>query len=284
MVPAPELPGYVIPTTPFPPAGGAMDPQLQTYFVIGLWIAVGVFTLLALRQVRSTRSPLPLLVLVGGGLCMFMEPVVDILGLCWFWPQGQFELFEAFGRPIPSWMLPTYIFYVGGQALYTWQRLEKGETMAGLFKLYAIYMIVNVLLEEPPLLMGLYTYYGAQPLKIGPFPAWWAFTNAAMPMVLGALIYALRPYLTGWKALIAVPLMPMGDALTNGAIAWPTWIALNSTDDLRWTTAAALLSGVFGLIVIWVMGIAVATDSPARNRVRAAERGAGAARLERSTA
>jgi hypothetical protein len=283
MVPAPELAGYVIPTTPFPPVGGAMDYQLQVIFNIGLWIAVAVFTALALRQVRSTRSPLPLLVLVGGGLCMYIEPIVDILGLCWFWPEGQFVLFEAFGRPIPNWMLPTYIFYVGGQALYTAQRMEKGETMAGVFKLYATYMAVNVVLEMPPLYMGLYTYYGAQPLKLGLFPLWWVFTNAAMPMVLGALIYTLRPYLTGWKVLLVVPLMPMGDALTNGAIAWPTWIALNSTDNPIWTNAAALLSGVFGLIVIWVLGIAVASDSPVRSAARSSV-AAAANRLGRSAA
>lgn len=270
MVPAPELAGHVIPTTPFPPIGGAMDYQLQVIFNVGLWITVAVFTVLALRQVRSTRSPLPLLVLAGGGLCMFIEPVVDILGLCWFWPEGQFVLFEAFGRPIPNWMLPTYIFYVGGQAIYTWRRLEKGETMAGIFKLYVTYMAVNVVLEMPPLYMGLYTYYGAQPLKLGLFPLWWVFTNAAMPMVLGTLIYTLRPYLTGWKAVLVLPLMPMGDALTNGAIAWPTWIALNSTDSQVWTTAAALLSGGFGLIVMWVLGIAVATDSPVRSIRRGA--------------
>ena len=259
----------VIPSVPYPPSGGYMDPQLQLYFNIGLWIVTAAFTWLAYRKTRESGSPLPLLVLVGGGLCCLIEPIVDVLGLCWFWPEGQFPLFELFGRPIPSFLLPTYIFYVGGQAIYTWERMEKGETMLGLFKLYAIYMVVNVLLESPPLYMGLYTYYGAQPLRLGLFPTWWMFTNAAMPMVLGALIYTLRPYLSGWKVLLIVPLMPMGDALTNGAIAWPTWIALNSTDNLVLTTAAALLSGVFGLIVIWVLGIAVATDSPVRSAARA---------------
>lgn len=261
---------HVIPNVPYPPVGGAMDHDLQMVFLIGMWIVAGGFGLLALREWRRSGSPLSLLMLVGGGLCMFIEPIVDVLGLVWFWPEGQFVLFETFGRPIPNWMLPVYIFYVGGQAIYTWQRLEKGETMRGIFKLYAIYMIVNVFLEEPPLHMGLYTYYGAQPLQLGLFPMWWAFTNAAMPIVLGALVYALRPYLIGWKTLLVVPMMPMGDALTNGAIAWPTWTALNTTDNLAITTAAALLSGSFGLIVMWVIGLAVAKDSPVRSVTRSA--------------
>lgn len=264
MTPAPVLEGHQIPTVPFPPVGGAMDYQLQTIFTVVLWCICAVFFVMALRHWRKSGSPLSLLVLIGGGLCMFIEPIVDVMGLCWFWPQGQFVLFEAFGRPIPTWILPTYIFYVGGQALYTWQRLEKGESMAGLFRLYAIFALVNVLLEEPPLHMGLYTYYGAQPLQPFLLPLWWAVPNAAMPIVLGALVYALKPYLKGWKLLLIVPLMPMGDALTNAAVAWPVWMTLNSSDQLMVTTAGALLTLGLGLILMWVLALAVAADSPLR--------------------
>lgn len=264
MTPAPTLPGMEIPTVPFPPTGGAMDYNLQVIFTTSLWVICAVFFVMALRSLRKTGSPLPLLILIGGGLCMFIEPIVDVMGLCWFWRDGQFVLFEAFGRPIPTWMLPTYIFYVGGQALYTWQRLEKGETMAGVFKLYAIYAVINVLLEEPPLHMGLYAYYGAQPFKAVLLPLWWAIPNAAMPIVLGALIYRLRPALTGWKMLLVVPMMPMGDALTNAAVGWPVWTALNSSDDLVVTTIAALMTLGLGLVLMWAIAVAVATDSPLR--------------------
>ncbi len=263
MNPAPEISGHVIPNVPFPPVGGSMDHTLQLVFLSVLWAICAGFFVMALRSYRKDGSPLPLLVLMGGALCMFIEPIVDVMGLCWFWPQGQFVLFEAFGRPIPNWILPTYIFYVGGQALYTAHRLEKGETMLGVFKLYAIYAVINVLLEEPPLHMGLYTYYGAQPLQPGLLPLWWAAPNAAMPITLGAMIVKLKPYLSGWKALLILPLMPMGDALTNGAVSWPVWTALNSSDDLMVTTAGALLTVGLGLVLMWVIALAVATDSPA---------------------
>lgn len=278
MLAAPALPGHVIPTVPFPPDGGAMNPAVQSVFFTVLWAIAGVFVLAALRSWRRSGSPLPLLVLAGGALCVCIEPIVDLMGLCWFWPAGQHPLFEVFGRSIPDWMLPTYLFYVGGQTLYTMRWLERQRSVGGLFGLYALYALVNVLLEEPPLHFGLYTYYGAQPLKPLLLPLWWLAANAAMPITAGALLHLLKPHLAGWKLLLVVPLMPMADAVTNAAVAWPVWTALNSSDDLRLTTLAALLSLGQGLLLIWVLALAV-TGAPLRASLRRPAAAAAAAPL-----
>lgn len=281
MITPPAIPGHEIPVVPFPPSTGAMDATWQLAFNVNLWIVSAIFIAFALRTWQRTGSPLPLMLLVGGGLCVFMEPIVDVMGLCWFWRDGNWTMFEVFGRPIPTWILPTYIFYLGGQTLYTMNRLEKGETARGIWRLWGIYILVNVVLEEPPLHLGLYTYYGdAQPLQPGLLPLWWTAVNAAMPIVAGAIVYRLKPALTGWKVLLAALLVPMADGATNAAAGWPVWTALNSTDQAWITNLCAAATCGLAAVLIWVVTVAAATDSvvaPARTPVPAPGRPAGVA-------
>lgn len=258
---APIIPDQNIPTVPFPPSTGAMDPTYQMIFMVVLSTVAAGFIVMALRNWQKTGSPVALLCLIGGGLCVFLEPVVDVLGLCWFWREGNWTMFETFGRPIPVWMLPVYIFYVGGQTFYTLGRMERGETTGGIWKLWAIYCVVNVLLEEPPLWFNLYTYYGAQPLQLSKLPLWWPAINGAMPIVAAALIYKLKPALQGAKLGLIVLLVPMADGATNAAVGWPVWNAVNSTDQLLVTNAAAALTWALAAVLIWVVGLAVGSNS-----------------------
>jgi hypothetical protein len=80
------------------------------------------------------------------------------------------------------------------------------------------------------------------------------------------LIYKLEPLLTGPRLLLVLPLIPMGDALANGATAWPAWLALHS----NWPMPLAQLAGiaVFGLagLFYWTMGHLLFPETPARQR------------------
>lgn len=255
----------VVPQVPWPPDTGAMDPTYQLVFTVLLCVVTIGFVIYAARVARQQRSSVPFLMLIGGGLACLIEPIIDYTGLVWFYREGQWVLFEAFGRPIPVWIVPTYIFFVGGQALYTLTRLEKGETMAGIWRLYGIYFVVNILLEEPPLHFGLYTYYGAQPFQPFLLPLWWPLINAAMPIVAATVIHCVRRHLHGLRVLAVVPLIPMADIVANGTIGWPLWIALNSSDSLLVTYLAGGFSVLLAGILLYVIALAVGSDSPARS-------------------
>jgi hypothetical protein len=263
VIQAPAIPGHEIPTVPFPPTHGAMDATAQLIFNSVLWVVCAFFLLLALRDWRRSGSPIALLCMVGGGLCIFWEAIVDVMGHCWFWREGNWTMIELFGRPIPSFILPTYIFYLGGQTFYAFRKFQQGAAAREIWKLYAIYFVVDLLLENPPLHWGLYTYYGeGQPLRFGHLPIWWASVNAAMPMVGGALVYRLLPAMQGWKQLFVIALVPMADGITNAAAAWPIWSALNSTENLIVTNAAAFATMGLAALVMWIVTVAVAKDSP----------------------
>jgi hypothetical protein len=245
--------GFAIPATPLPPDFGSMDPRFNLIFLILNCIVLLGFVIYAWKDFRRTGSTLAFPILIGGGLCVFLEPVVDILGLCWFWEDGNWTVGQWMGRFIPIWLVPVYAWFVGGQTLLTLKRFERGVQVSDVFKLYLIYAMANVVLEEVPLHFGLYTYYGAQPLQISLLPLWWPMINAAMPIVAAALVMRASPLFGTWTFPATIALMPMADALTNAAIGWPIHVALNTSDSLWVTHLAAAVSGIFVFVTLNVV-------------------------------
>ncbi|HKY92768.1 MAG TPA: hypothetical protein VJM11_17085 [Nevskiaceae bacterium] len=258
---------------PTPPVDMVMPYWPQMIFGFGNVIPIAIALWLCFRYLKSHGSAYGFLFLLAGAVTVLNEPVVDILGLCWFPMHGTYPLFEAWGVKIPWWMLPVYTWYVGGQAFYVYRRFEEGITTRGLFKLYLTFAVVNALLETPGLWLGVYAYYGEQPFQFLKFPYWWAVVNALMPMTMAALVFRLRPLLTGVRQFLIVPMGLMAAALTNGAIAAPVWISLNSGAGPVITHLAALVTLCFGLMFAYALSQLVATDAAlpraARDRVAA---------------
>jgi hypothetical protein len=83
--------------------------------------------------------------------------------------------------------------------------------------------------------------------------------TVVMPMVAGALIYKLRPHMTGARLAGVILLIPMADGIANGATAWPMWISLNQTDvSYVWTYLASFVTLGLALYAVWIIGLAVA--------------------------
>ncbi|HEY3239664.1 MAG TPA: hypothetical protein VGL92_08880 [Acidimicrobiia bacterium] len=248
---------------PQPPSGLEMNAVGQTIFTIGVTIPWLVAIVLAVRYWRRHGTPIPLLFLAGGALCILFEPVVDVLGQVLFPRENQWVGLEVFGRPIPMFMWPVYSWFVGGQAFLVWYLLRRGMTRNQLWKFWLAVMGINVVLETPGLLMDVYTYYGHQPFNPWGLPLWWPPVNATMPIVAGYLVYKMTPHLTGWRVLAVIPMVPMADGMANGAIAWPVWTALNTNLGMAATYPAAVL--VFGLaaLAVWIMGTGLPVSAPA---------------------
>ena len=246
-----------------PPTGLETNALGQTIFTIGVTIPWVVAIVLAIRYWRREGTPIALLFLVGGTICILFEPIVDVLGQVLFPRENQWIGLETFGRPIPIFMYPVYSWFVGGQAFLVWYLLRRGMTRGQLWKFWLTVMAVNVVLETPGILMDVYTYYGAQPFNPWGLPLWWPPVNSTMPIVAGYAVYRMTPHLTGWKVLAVIPMVPMADGAANGAIAWPVWTALNTNLGMVATYPAAV--AVFGLaaLAVWIMGTGLPADVPA---------------------
>jgi len=245
---------------PLPPFDMTMPRTPQTIFLAANFLVALIALALAERYRRKSGSPYGYLFLLGGALAVFNEPVVDILGLCWFPSIGTLGLLKAWGVTIPLYLLPVYCWYVGGQAFYAFTRFEARITVRGVFKLYGTFALINVLLEVPGLNIGVYTYYGNQPFELFGFPLWWTIGNALMPIVMAAAVFLLRPYLTGWRRLVVIPLGPVAAGLTNGAIFLPIFLGLNSGMPVWINGLAVCVSLVLAFIVAVLVSQTVSVD------------------------
>jgi len=222
------------------------------YTVLLLVPLVGLAGYCALRY-RKERDPVPLLCLAGGAMCVLFEPIVDILGLCWYPRHGQWKLFETLGRPIPVGVLFGYMWAFGGlSAVASVVLRQKG--LAALWRLYPLFIAVSVPFELIANHSGFYTYYGNQPLRILEWPAWWGPVNFAVPIVAAVMIDRFRPHLTGPRTVALAFLLPMADGAVNGATAWPVWSALNAPGlPTMIVQAAGALSVGLAVLLVWLV-------------------------------
>ena len=249
----------VLAAIPQPPTHLPMPGTAETVFNIFIFIPLGIALAIAVRHIFSGKGPLLLFCIMGGALAATYEPIVDVLGLVYLKEVNATGTFTILDRTMPLYICFVYPWYVGGLGYLAYRLFQRGITMKGLFTLWAVDCVVDILLESPGILAGTYLYYGQQPFNIWGFPLWWGFVNPVMPMVAGMLIYKLRPHLTGWKMLGVIPLVPMADGIANAATAFPMWIALNQTDvSYVWTYAAGFLTLGLALYAVWMIGLVVA--------------------------
>ena len=202
---------------------------------------------------KRERTAIPVLIVLGGGCAALIEPIVDVNGGCW-WPRhGGWVAFHLFGTPVPIWAVAAYFWFVGGQAYLAWRVLKRYPTRQTIWKLCAAVAFVNFLLETPGLGLHIYKYWGHQPLNPYGWPLWWAAVNVGLPLVGAMLVYKLEPLLTGWRTLLVVPLIPMGDALANGATAWPAWLTLHSNWPMPLAQVAGIAVFALAALFYWSM-------------------------------
>jgi hypothetical protein len=240
----------------------------EIIFTIFLGIPVAILLAVGIRHLAAGKRPVLLVCLLGGLCACVWEPIVDTMGLCYIKLGAEVSTYTILERTMPLFIPFVYTWYVGGLAYVAYRLYAAGITARGMFALYLTDVFVNIWLESPGVLMGAYEYYGSQPLNIWGLPLWWTLMNPLMPMIGGALIYRLEPFLRGWRILAIVALIPMVDGITNAAIGWPMWISLNAGDiSLVWTHLTALMSFSLALFVVWMLSLLVARPPEAVRRI-----------------
>lgn len=250
----------LIPKVPWPTDDVAVNVAFQSIFTVVLAVICVILFALAIRAYFKKGTLIPLLLLISGGIASMVEPIIDVTGLVWFYTDGMNELFTFASRPMPDWLPLAYIFFMGGQSWYTWNKIKEGKSRKDIWIMYGIYFLVNLLLEEPPLHLGLYNYYGVHPFRFFmPYiqlPLWWPMINSMIPILGGVLVFRMEQHFKGWKQFAFIFFVPIANMSLNGSIGWPIWTVINSTNNVLIVNLVACGSLAIAMTILYILSIA----------------------------
>ncbi|MGQ4599620.1 hypothetical protein [Nocardia sp. R6R-6] len=244
---------------PLDPTYGTPPPPDLPYEVannIGCMIVMTCIGLigvvLGLGWWMRTKSVLPLAIALSGALICIPEVFFDVMGAVYFpWsPTAAFgDAYAILGRHMPWWIVAGWFGY-GVFSFSIYALLTTRPTTRILWLTLGAAAVGDVVFEELLLKFDVYHYYGNQPLVlVSELPWWWIPCNSVGVFLAASLAYRFRSSLQGWRALLMLIITPMSVATVYGAIALPSWIAVNS--DYPW-----LPTQLLGLVTI-ALGIAV---------------------------
>jgi hypothetical protein len=253
---------------PTAPVGIVMSPYYHLILGINVLVLAAVLVWIV-REARRTSSLIPVLIMIGAAVSSLEECAFDVMVLVNWADSGHTPLYRIFDRSVPLWMVLAYPWFIGGMGYWMYSRLKQGMTAKQLWSLYFFAWGANLFLEVPPLQIGnIYTYYGNQPFQILGFPLWMAWTNALMPIFLGALVYALDDILTGVRSWLVVAIVPMAVGAAQIVAGWPIWLALNSGGGYAASYAGALATLGLSLIVVYLVALKFCQPAIAANTAR----------------
>lgn len=231
----------------------AVTPHLPQVLVTVVTGALVLATLgYTLVNRRSSGSWLYLFVLLGGAICIFNEPALDLISQIYFPRAGAYKVFEAYGRVMPAWAVLSYAVFFGSQTIIAIKLLDRGVTRSRLWMIVVGVWISNCALEITMLHTKIYFYFGYQPLRIGSFPAAWLVINVVGVIAAAVVIRHFRSFFTGPRVVLVAAVPPLGQLLGLW-IGTPHLVLLNSSQSHLVKSLASLVTIVAGLAAIDAM-------------------------------
>lgn len=251
-------------TFPLPPLDMmSMSQELQHRFMLMQVPLVVLSGAYCIWGAIKEKSSVPIWIFLGGGIAYIMEPFMGVMGLVWYPPEGMSYVFESIGRPVPWFGFLAYLWFLGGMSFFVYDRVKKGITTRGLWRLYLILVVVEIVLEVPGLNMGVYTYYGNQPFVFMKFPLWFPFLNAAAPVLAGALVFKMLPFIKPILRPVIIYAVPLANSVVMVGAGLPVEFMLNTNASLWATRVMGFLTIALACFMVYVVTLLAATDSKA---------------------
>lgn len=253
-----------------PPADRPIFRAAEALITIGSAGAVFVAIAIAIRYWRTAGSAVPFFLLVGAGIAIMNEPLVDILGKCFHNGAARWRIFELFGRPIPAWGLFGYVIVYGVTAWCILTTMRQGAGRASFWTVIGAMCLIQVAMEMVILPTNLYYYFGYQPWSFFGMPLFWLAINFAGTTLTAAVLTVTWRYWTGYRQVLVLLLPAATQVLGSYFIGLPVFAALHSDAPNFMIWFAGGLSLALALVVIDILGtisrrsirLASTADSP----------------------
>ncbi len=238
-----------------PPPVNMVMPPANTIIALICYVLLAAFAVWTVFEAKRVRSAIPVLILLGGILTALQEPILGHVGAFWYPQIGPKPVLRAFNISLPLWAVAAYGLYVGGLSVLVHRKVAAGVTAKQLWTAYFLIWFFNLGLELPGLHLHIYHYYGEQPFDVFGFPMTWAMTNVTIPMFVSAVLVGYKDFLTGWRMLLILPMMPMMGIAAEGGTGFPVWLAMNSNVGMPVKTFAACVTLGMSLLVTYMISL-----------------------------
>jgi hypothetical protein len=258
-------PPFNIPAPPHSTPYESTNNIIATVFMVlvGLTgVALGV------RERIKTGSLLPLMIALSGAMITFPEVFFDVMGGVYFPFSADNHAYTILGRTMPWWIVAGWFGY-GAFNYFIFKLLMANPRTKTLWMMLGAAAIGDVVFEEILLSLGVYHYYGNQPLiVIAALPWWWIPCNSIGVFLAAALAYRYRESLRGWRSLSMFFITPLSVGAVYGFIALPSWVAVNGHYSWLPTQLLGLLTIVLGIAVFMFILEAVLGRPPLKLNYR----------------
>jgi hypothetical protein len=245
-------------------------PEPVTLALTWLSIALALAGLAwSLRYLLQTGEPMPLFLGVGGAIAGLTEPLYDVAALIWHPVVGQWTAFELFGRATPMFIPWGWCWNVGFSSAVLWVCFHTGRIRAeNLWWWFAGAVAMNMLFEIPGTALGVYVYYGHQPLPLtsGLYPLGIAFGNGTAMLTVAFIAHRLQTvfrrgalaWSSGWF------ITPFAFWTGSGPGWIPNMMAAHSVDWPGWAVHVAGVISIFFSLALIAVYRRVLEPSPIR--------------------
>ncbi len=220
----------------------------QTIITVVLAVAVAGFVAAAVVSWYRIKRPTFLLMLAGGYICSFNEPLIDFLCHCFF-PADGWVGHTVFHRSIPIWVILAYVIFYGGLTYLLSVAFEGGITRRTLWIGIGVWGALNLAMEIPLLQSKLYLYYGDQPFVVGGFPLRQLVFNAFGSLLGAVVITGLSWLFTGARRLLLL-VVPFVTFMSSWVVGMPLFLVLGTDAPHGVRMLAAVVSMALGLFGI----------------------------------
>jgi hypothetical protein len=232
----------------------------------GLLVVASVLAVLSFAYAayiaRQERDPYPIFVFVGAGFAVLLEPVGDIFTQVVYPQLEQFSLFSAWGRQIPVWMAPNYLFFFCVPVLVILRKLARPAVSSRAWWLSYFGLAAAVMLfEMPGIAAASWKYYGTNgPVSFNSYPLWVAFNNAQSLFSAAVGVHVLRSIgFRGARSVFLVGFVPLVIAGAHIAASLPVATATHSNASLALVNIAAIVTIGLNILLVWAGLILVRT-------------------------
>jgi hypothetical protein len=237
------------------PLDKLMPSGAQTTLIVLTGLGAVAIWLYAIRESRRRGDLVPLFIVAGAGLAVFYEPLGDEISKVYYTERGQETWIHAFGRDIPAFIGLLYFWYMSVGAMWLLRASKRGVSAREWWTTWAGFLAFALALEL--VVAGLvgddsgapWIYYGDQAFVVLDVPFFTPFTYVSIPTAIAAGSVALAHVLPRRQQWLLLPAVPMLMLAGHAMPAFPSALAMHSTDSELLLYLGALGTGAFALVL-----------------------------------